>query len=78
MRTTIEISDFHRAKLVKLAADRGEKGFSQLIAEAIDAYLTSLGLGDERIEARKLRGVLSEPEADELAERVRAIRASWR
>ena len=78
MRTTIEISDFHRARLVKLAAERGEKGFSHLIAQAIDAYLTALGLGDDRLEARKLRGVLSGPEADELEERARAIRATWR
>ena len=39
MRTTVEISDSHRARLLKLAADRGEKGFSHLVREALDQYL---------------------------------------
>ena len=39
MRTTIEIKPEHRAKLLELAARRGQKGFSQLIAEALEAFL---------------------------------------
>ena len=38
MRTTIEMDDKHRAALLELAARRGEKGFSALVGEAIDAY----------------------------------------
>ena len=39
MRTTIEIKPEHRAKLLELAARRGQKGFSHLIAEALEAFL---------------------------------------
>ena len=39
MRTTIEIKPEHRAKLLALAARRGSKGFSELVAEALDVYL---------------------------------------
>lgn len=78
MRTTIELSESHRTLLLRLAAERGHKGFSRLVAEAIDAYLGNLGLDDERLAARRLRGVLSLPAADELEARTRAIRESWR
>ena len=78
MRTTIELSEAHRAILLRLAAERGQKGFSRLIAEAVDAYLANLGLDHERTAAQRLRGVLSAGAADELAERTGAIRESWR
>ena len=35
MRTTIEMKPEHRAKLFELAARRGAKGFSGLVAEAV-------------------------------------------
>lgn len=38
MRTTIELSDEHRSRLVELAARRGEKGFSPIVEEALDLY----------------------------------------
>src|SRR5262249_24889461 len=77
MRTTIELDPRQRASLLRLAAERGEKGFSRLIAEAIDAYLANLGL-DDRQAARKLRGILSEEDASGLEDRVKAIREQWR
>jgi hypothetical protein len=78
MRTTIELSPAHRARLARLAAERGEKGFSRFIAEALDAYLESLGPGDDRNDVRRLRGVLGETEAREFEARVRSIREGWR
>jgi len=78
MRTTIELSDAHRAILLRLAAERGQKGFSRLVADAIDAYQSNLGLGHEREAAQRLRGLLSPGAADELEARTRAIRESWR
>ena len=77
MRTTIELDETQRALLVKLAAERGERGFSRLIAEALDAYLAHLGQ-DERLGARKLRGVLSEADAADLEERTKDLRERWR
>jgi Arc/MetJ-type ribon-helix-helix transcriptional regulator len=78
MRTTIEMSEVHRAALLRLAAERRQKGFSGLVAEAIDAYLGNLGVGDERVGAQRLRGVLSASDAEELEARTRAVRESWR
>ena len=47
MRTTVELKDKHRAKLLELAARRGQKGFSDLLAEAIDVYLETLSREDD-------------------------------
>jgi hypothetical protein len=77
MRTTIEMSDTHRATLLRLATERGEKGFSRLVAEAIDAYVAGLGVAD-RAGALRVRGILSDKEADALRERVKSIREHWR
>jgi hypothetical protein len=38
VRTTVEISDRQRARLLDLAARRGEKGFSRIVEEALDRY----------------------------------------
>lgn len=79
MRTTVELKDEHRAKLLELAARRGEKGFSDLLAEAIDIYLQSLGRDEEkRNVALGLRGSLSEEEAAALRSATRSLRESWR
>jgi hypothetical protein len=80
MRTTIELTDRQRAALLKLAAERGEKGFSRLVQEAIEHYLES-GLGRrERVErAVSLLGTLSRREADALRASVRRTREGpWR
>lgn len=78
MRTTVDLSEAHRARLLRLAAERGEKGFSRFIAEALDSYFESQGAGDDRESARRLRGTLDEAGAGELAQRVRMIREDWR
>lgn len=79
MRTTIEIKDEHRARLLELAARRGEKGFSRLVGEAIERYLRSLEESEQAREAAlELRGALSEEEATALEERARELRESWR
>ncbi|HET7294541.1 MAG TPA: hypothetical protein VFM88_19105 [Vicinamibacteria bacterium] len=78
MRTTIELSDAHRAMLLRLAAERGHKGFSILVAEAVEAYLANLGVTSERASAARLKGILSEADAKELEDRVKAARERWR
>ena len=40
MRTTIDISDKHRISLLSLAAQRGLRGYSRIIKEALDYYLS--------------------------------------
>jgi predicted transcriptional regulator len=39
VRTTIELRDELRAKLLEMAGRRGEKGFSHLVEEAVDRYI---------------------------------------
>ncbi len=79
MRTTIELRDDLRAKLLEIAGRRGEKGFSHLVEEAVDRYLAA---EHEREDSRRValaaRGLLARAEAADLAARVAAIRESWR
>jgi hypothetical protein len=37
MRTTIEMKDEHRAALLEMAAQRGLKGFSVLVEDAVES-----------------------------------------
>lgn len=79
MRTTVEMKAEHRSALLALAASRGQKGFSGVLEEAIEAYLR----GDEERKKRNemfhsLAGVLTEDEGNELEREVKAVRASWR
>jgi predicted transcriptional regulator len=79
MRTTIELKPEHRAKLLELAARRGEKGFSSVIAEAIESHLARTAENDEaRRRALRLRGTLSNKDADGLRHTAEALRDSWR
>jgi len=79
VRTTIEIKPEHRARLLALAARRGHKGFSQLVEEALDAYLKAQGANAEsRKRARLLQGGLSAKDARALRGATAEIRASWR
>jgi predicted transcriptional regulator len=79
MRTTIEISPEHRARLMELAARRGEKGFSKLVKQALDAYLRSqTGEEEKRRRALMLKGALDSRDAERLRETTRQIRESWR
>ena len=79
MRTTIELKGAHRARLLELAARRGEKGFSSVIAEAIEEHLRRVAsAGEARARALQLRGRLSEKEATQLRGTADALRESWR
>jgi predicted transcriptional regulator len=79
MRTTVELSDRHRAKLLELAAERGEKGFSRIIQEAVERYLVEQGSRHDRIaQALKLQGSLGDAAADALVESVKLSRSRWR
>lgn len=79
VRTTIDLPDELRGKLLELAARRGEKGFSSLVAEAVARYL-----GDEALKTARLRdakgalGSLDDLAADALEASVRELRAQWR
>jgi hypothetical protein len=79
MRTTIELKPQHRSRLVAIAAKRGEKGFSSVLNEALDSYLSEEAERDARRgRALHLRGILKHEEADELQRNAAALRASPR
>jgi predicted CopG family antitoxin len=79
MRTTVEISDEQRAQLLKLAAQRGEKGFSSLIREALDLYMKQHRARREAVaSALRVKGSFSDEEADALQESVGKLREVWR
>jgi len=79
MRTTIELSDEQRAELLRIAGERGEKGFSRIVQEAIEEYLRGRKAAADRTKAAlAVLGTLSEPSAARLEETVRELRSSWR
>lgn len=79
MRTTIELPDSLRARLVELAARRGEKGFSRLVQEAVSRYLAELEDREEIVNrAMETLGTVSAEEADQMHDAVRTLRGRWR
>jgi len=79
VRTTIELRNDQRARLLELAARRGEKGFSSVIQEAVDHYLREVDARDRSVEqAVEALGSLPEEGAAALRERVADARSRWR
>lgn len=79
MRTTIELRDDQRARLLEIAARRGEKGFSGLIQEAVDRYLEHLVAQEHRIrEALLVIGAVDDEGAEHMEGVVRQLRGGWR
>lgn len=77
MRTTIEISERQHRALSALANQRGLRGFSALVQEALDSYLADLG-AEETAALLELEGVLDDAQEQRLRADVRALRATWR
>lgn len=79
MRTPIEIPDEFRARLLQIAASRGEKGFSHLVQEAIARYLRDLEQDEERArDAVAAVGALGDEDAAALEDSLRRLRGRWR
>lgn len=81
MRTTIELDDDVRAELIRRSAERGDRGYSDLVNEMLKR---SLGI-DERLdrEARARRiealaGSITDDEAERMVQRIREVRERWR
>jgi len=79
VRTTIDLPNEKRARLLAIAARRGLRGYSEVVNEAVDRYLEE----EERRRANvgkvlALEGVLSAEEAEEVEARVREVRSRWR
>ena len=69
----------HRSALLALAARRGQKGFSAVLEEALEAYLAGEDARVRRRAAlRSLAGALSPENAEDLRHSSRQLRESWR
>lgn len=78
MRTTLELDDELRARLVELAAERGEKGYSSLVNEALREYLAREEQRQNMLDdVLSLRGSLDEAQAEQLRERVESAWGNW-
>lgn len=79
MRTTIDLPNEKRARLLAIAARRGLRGYSVIVNEAIDRYLEE---EDRRHAAvRKilaLKGTLTDSEAEEADDRIQEAWSRWR
>lgn len=65
--------------MLELAARRGEKGFSSIVGEAIEAHLGTIGKEDRlRRRALEVRGKLSKREGERLRRQAEDLRKSWR
>ena len=79
MRTTIELTDEQRSRLLELGAKRGLKGFSLLVQEAVDRFLQQEARREDlKAAALAALGSLDEESARGLEASVRAARSQWR
>ncbi len=78
MRTTIDLADNQRAALLAIAAQRGLRGFSAVIAEALDIYLKLMAEKDPVVKtALSLRGSWNAKDDAETAATLADVRAGW-
>lgn len=79
MRTTVEIQDSQRAELMRMAAERGEKGFSRIVQEAIEDYLEAHRSRREKVGAAlACFGSFTDDQAESLRASTKRARESWR
>lgn len=75
----MEMKAEHRSALLALAARRGEKGFSSVLAEAIEEYLDGERLrAQRRKQLLALAGSLSVEEGRRLRRISESLREHWR
>ncbi len=75
MRTTIEMSDDVRGRLLAIAARRGMKGFSSLVQDALESYLAELDSENERVRrAVLLKGAFRENDANNMRHVIHGLR----
>lgn len=78
MRTTIELSDRTYRRLRAAAADRGLRGFSPIVEEAVEALLDRGDRGELSAALAEAEGAWSEADVDDW-ERARAEAwSTWR
>lgn len=74
MRTTVEIPDTLRLKLIQAAAEAGEKGYSRIIAAALELYFSAESRRARNERVYELFGV----ESDQAPSISESARGRWR
>jgi len=77
MRTTIELPDDLRRRVVSEAAARNLRGYSQVIVDALRAYFDG-GQDDRQSAVARVRGSLNSQAAAMERRRLAELRANWR
>lgn len=78
MRTTVELSDRTYRRLRALAAERGLRGFSPIVEEAVDRLLDQgEAEGSLARDLRDAEGAWSETDVEEWEQSRRKAWASW-
>ena len=77
MRTTIELPDDLRRRVVSEAAARNLRGYSQVIVDALRAHFDG-GQDDRQSVAAHVRGSLNPQAAEVERRRLAELRANWR
>ena len=79
MRTTVEMKPEHRSALLALAARRGQKGFSEVLSEAVEQFISGERERRKKREALlSLAGSLRPKEIAALRHSAEELRKSWR
>lgn len=79
MRTTIEISDKHRGILLALAAQKGLRGYSGIIKEALDYYIEHQSKTTEKKrEILKMEKTWNVEETEEIRSNLVELRENWK
>lgn len=81
MRTTIELDDEVRTELIRRSAERGDRGYSELINEILRLHLAEDAEHERKRRERladELEGSWGEEVAEEARRRIKESRANWR
>lgn len=78
MRMTIEISEHQRDFLVSLAAQRGLRGYSEIVQEALEKYISEQ-VQDNEIKEKVLgmKGSWNKDEMEQTKSRLQELREKW-
>ncbi len=77
MRTTIELDDRIHARLRAKAAERGMRGFSAIVEEALERHLEPGGEGDLGSALAEAEGAWSESDVEEWERAREEAWATW-
>ena len=79
MRTTIEVSDRHRIILLSLSAQRGLRGYSGIIQEALDYYIEhQIRAKDAKSDILKMKGSWKTEETKKIRSNLTELRENWK